>query len=450
MRMAAGTATNYARSGDVHIAYQVTGEGPPDLLLVPDGVVPIESMAEESSFDRFIRRLERSCRVIRFDRRGMGLSDPVTPSNPPTLEQWMQDGEAVLDTVGSERTAVLGMAEGGAVATLLAAAKPQRVSALILVHATASFSAEPFRDWGSAAAALDRLAGTVESGWGEVVWGIEMFAPSAVGDEGYRTWLERAQRRSLSPAMARALFDVTYRSDIRHILPTVRVPTLVIHRRDNRYLEPEHGRYLASHIPGARYVEVEGEDHVPYLADAEPILEAIEEFLTGGRRPPEVDRVLATLLFTDIVGSTERAARVGDARWRELLLAHHALVRAELERFAGREIDSAGDGVFASFDGPARAVRCAEAITKAVRSLGLEVRAGVHTGECELIGDKLGGLGVHIGARIAALSAPGEVLVSSTVRDLVAGSGLAFEDRGHHELKGVPGMWHLHAVQQSS
>jgi class 3 adenylate cyclase len=447
MGMATEAATRYARSGDVHIAYQVAGEGA-DLLFVPDGVIPIESMAEWPSFDRFIRRLTRLFRVIRFDRRGMGLSDPVTPSNRPTLEQWMTDAEAVLGTVDSERAALLGMAEGGFVLTLLAAAKPERVSGLILVNATAAFTTEPFRAWGLAAGALDRLAGTVESDWGDVGWAIPMFAPSAAGDKRYRAWLERAQRRSLSPAMARALFDVMYRSDIRDILPSLRVPTLVIHRQGNRYLEPEHGRYLAAHIPGATYLEVEGEDHVPYLGDSEPILEAIEEFLTGRRHPPEVDRVLATVLFTDIVGSTERAAQLGDARWRELLLAHHDIVRAELERFAGREIDTAGDGVFAAFDGPARAVRCACEIVEAVRRLGLQVRAGVHTGECELVGHKLGGLAVHIGARIAGLSGPGEVLASSTVKDLVAGSGLRFEDRGLHELQGVPGEWHIHAVQQ--
>jgi len=384
--MAVEATTRYARSGSVHIAYQVSGDGPPDLLLLPDGIIPIESMAEEPSFNSFIRRLMRFSRVIRFDRRGMGLSDPVSPSNPPTLEQWMSDAEAVLEAVGSDRTALLAMAEGGFVASLLAASRPDRVSALVFVNATASFTAEPFRTWGLAAGALDRLAQTADSEWGDAAWAIPMFAPSAVSDERYRAWLERAQRRSLSPAMAVALFDVTYRSDIRDILPAIRVPTLVIHRGANRYLEPEHGRYLAGRIPGAKYLEVSGEDHVPYLGDPEPILEAIEEFVTGRRRPPEGDRVLATVLFTDIVGSTETAARLGDTRWRELLSAYREVVRDGLERYAGREIDSAGDGVFAAFDGPARAVRCACELATALRRLGLEERAGVHTGECELVG----------------------------------------------------------------
>jgi pimeloyl-ACP methyl ester carboxylesterase/class 3 adenylate cyclase len=444
------TTTRYARSGGVHIAYQVTGGPSPDLLLVPDGAIPIESMAEEPSFARFIRRLTDFSRVIRFDRRGTGLSDPVTPGSPPTLEQWMGDAEAVLDNAGSKQTALLGMAEGGLVMALLAATRPERVTALVLVNTTPSFTAEPFREWGLAAGALDRLAETVDSDWGNVGWAIPLFAPSAVGDEGYRGWLERAQRRSLSPAMAGAVFDVLYRSDISDVLPAVRVPTLVIHRRGNRYLEPEHGRYLARHIPAARYLEVDGADHVPYLGDPGPILDAIEEFVTGRRRPREVDRVLTTVLFTDIVGSTERAAQLGDARWRDLLIAHHDLVRAELERFAGREIDSAGDGVFAAFDGPASAVRCAREIIAAARRLGLELRAGVHSGECELVGHKLGGLAVHIGARIAALSGPGEVLVSSTVKDLVAGSGLRFEDRGARQLKGIPDRWHVYAVADGS
>lgn len=442
--------TRYARSGDVHIAYQATGEGPLDLLLVPDGMIPVEAMLEEPSFDGFIRRLNRFSRVIRFDRRGMGLSDPVPPSSHPTLEQWMEDAEAVLDAAGSPRAALLGMAEGGFVVSLLAATRPQRVAALVLVNATPGFTAEPFRRWGLAAGAIDRLSGTVETEWGEVDFGIPMFAPSAVDDVRYREWLKRAVRRSLSPAMATALFDAMFRSDIRNVLPAIRVPTLVIHRSGNRYLDPAHGRYLAEHIPGARYVEVEGSDHVPYLGDAEPILDAIEEFLTGSRRKPEADRVLATVLFTDIVGSTEKAARLGDERWRKLLLAHHEMARRELETFSGRLVDTAGDGLFAAFDGPARAVRCACALVDAVRRLGVEIRAGIHTGECELLGERLGGIAVHIGARIAALSQPGEVLVSSTVKDLVAGSGIRFVDRGMQRLKGVPDEWRIYAVELAS
>ena len=411
----------------------------------PDGMIPMEAISEEPSFDRFVRRLARFSRVICFDRRGMGLSDPVTPSNPPTLEQWMNDAEAVLDATGSGRTALLGMAEGGFVVSLLAATRPQRVSALVLVHATPGFTAEPFSR-GPAAAVLERLGSSLGATWGDIDWGIPMFAPSAPGDEHYREWLNRAVRHSLSPAMARAVFDVMFKSDIRDILPAIHAPTVVIHRRGNRYVGPEHGRYLADHIPGARFVEVEGQDHVPYLGDQKPILEVIEEFLTGERRQPEEERILSSILFTDIVGSTEHAARMGDRRWRELLLAHYTTVRRELTRFDGRELDTAGDGLFAAFDGPARAVRCASAIVAGGPGLGLAIRAGVHTGECEIIGNKLGGIAVHIGARIAALCAPGEVLVSGTVRDLVAGSELRFKDRGVHSLKGVPDGWRIFAV----
>lgn len=440
----------YARCGDAHIAYHVTGEGPRDLLLVPDGFIPIAAMADEPSFHRFICRLDRLCRVIRFDRRGMGLSDPVTRSNPPTLEQWMGDAEAVLDAVSSDRPALLGMAEGGFVVALLAASRPQRVAALVLVNATPGIAAEPFRQWGLFAETIDRLDRVVETEWEDIAWGIPLFAPSAVGDERYKAWLNRAVHQSASPARARAVFDVLLRSDIRDILPAIHVPTLVIHRRGNRYLTSEHGRYLAEHIPGARYVEVEGDDHVPYLGDATPILEEIEEFLTGARRRLEVDRVLATVLFTDIVGSTEKAAQMGDRRWRDCLLAYHDLVRRDLERFGGREIDTAGDGFFAAFDGPARAVHCACATIGGVRRLGIEIRAGIHIGECELLGGKLGGIAVHIGARIAALSRPSEILASSTVKDLVAGSGIRFSDRGTHRLKGMSGRWRIFAVDPAS
>ena len=446
MRMASKVSTKYARSGDVHIAYQVSGAGELDLLLVPDGAIPIESIAELPAFDRFVRRLGGFARVIRFDRRGTGLSDPIAPSIPPTLELWMEDAMAVLDAAGSRRAALLGMAEGGFVTTLMAASRPERVLSLVLVNATAGIAAKPFRDWGTAASTIDRLSTTVEEEWGEVEWGIPMFAPSATSDERYAEWLKRAVRRALSPAVAQAVFDVHYRSDIRDILPAVRVPTLVVHRRGNRYLDPRHGRYLADHIEGARYVEVEGEDHVPYLGDPSPILEAVEEFVTGSLRPHEVDRVLATVLFTDIIRSTEVAAQVGDARWRVMLEEHHSLARAEVERFGGSLMDTAGDGVFAAFEGPARAVRCAQEIAAAVRPLGLHIRAGVHTGECERIGEKLSGIAVHLGARIAALAGLDEVLTSGTVKDLVAGSGIEFEDRGMHRLRGVPDEWRLYSV----
>jgi class 3 adenylate cyclase len=447
--MASQPTTRYARSGDVHIAYHMTGDGPVDLLLVPDGVIPIEAIPEEPSFDRFVRRLGRFCRVIRFDRRGMGLSDPVTPANPPTLEQWMEDAEGVLDAVGSDRAALLGMAEGGFVTTMLAATRPERASALVLVHATPGWNAEPFHH-GVAAEVLERLDSTVDTAWGDLDWSVPLFAPSAANDQRYRDWLQRAVRHALSPAMARAVFEVVFRSDIRDILPAVGIPTLVIHRRGNEYLDPEHSRYLAEHIPEARYLEVDGVDHVPYLGDQEPILQAIEEFLTGSRPRPQADRILATILFTDIVGSTETAAEVGDERWRDLLLDHYDLARGELERFGGRLVGTVGDGILATFDGPARAVRCACAMVDAMRRLGLEIRAGLHTGEVEVLGTDLGGIAVHIGARIMSLAGSGEVLASSTVKDLVAGSGIRFDDRGTHRLKGVPEDWRLFTVDPAS
>ena len=448
--VARGTSIRYARSGGLHVAYQVSGTGPHDLLLVPDGVIPVESMGELPAFDRFLRRLETFARLIRFDRRGMGLSDPTPQSSPPTLERWMEDAVAVLDAVGSERAALLGMAEGGFVTALLAGSRPERVSSLVLVNASPGIGADPFREWGSAAAAIDRLETTVkEDAWGDVRWGIPMFAPSAAGDDRYAEWLERAQRRALSPAIAEAVFDVQYRSDIRDVLPAIRVPTLVVHRAGNRHLDPRHGRYLADHIAGARFVQVPGEDHVPYLGDPDPILDAVEEFVTGTLRPPEVDRVLATVLFTDIVGSTREAARIGDSRWRDVIHAHNAVVRRELERHRGTEVHTTGDGVLATFDGPARAIRSAVAISEAVLPLGIQIRAGLHTGEIELLDGDIGGIAVHIGARVSSLAGPREVLVSSTVKDLVAGSGIEFEDRGLHDLKGVPDQWQLFAVTGS-
>ncbi|MGH8945026.1 MAG: adenylate/guanylate cyclase domain-containing protein [Acidimicrobiia bacterium] len=354
-----------------------------------------------------------------------------------------------MDAAQAEAVALLGMAEGGFVASYLAAAYPERVSRLVLIHATPSFTAEPFREWGGAAAALEHLEGTVEEeAWGEVDFGIPLFAPSAVDDPEYRDWLKRAIRRSLSPAMAKAVFEVLFLSDIRGILGAIRVPTLVVHRKGNSYVPVEHGRYLAEHIPEALLVEVEGSDHVPYLGDPEPIIEAVGEFLTGQKAPAMPNRFLTTLLFTDIVGSTEVAARLGDARWQELLAEHDRLVHQELAHLGGKEMARTGDGFVATFDGPARAIRCAAAIAPAVRRLGLEVRSGIHTGECELVEGQLMGIAVHIAARVSARAGPGEILVSSTVKDLVAGSGLSFSDQGYHQLKGVPDEWRLFAVDQ--
>jgi pimeloyl-ACP methyl ester carboxylesterase len=422
----------------VSIAYQALGKGPPDLVLVPGWVSNIEVFWEEPSVARFLTRLASFSRLILFDKRGTGLSDRV--ADLPTLETRMDDVRAVMDCVGSERAALFGYSEGGTMCMLFAATYPSRTTGLILNgslarHYLADAPAEAVR------AHFERI---------DREWGgphrIEEICPSMAHDERYRQWWARFLRMSASPVAAATLARMNAQIDIRHVVSAIRVPTLILHSVVDRTVDIGYGRELAQRIPGAKLVELHGPDHVPFLTDAETIAGEIEEFVTGIRRATDPDRVLATVLFTDIVGATERAAGLGDRRWRDLLESHHAMVRRELGAFRGREIDTAGDGFLAAFDGPARAVRCACAIAEDVRSLGIEVRAGLHTGECEVMGDKLGGIAVHIGARIAALASAGEVLVSSTVKDLVAGSGLAFDDRGSAPLKGVPGDWHLYAV----
>jgi pimeloyl-ACP methyl ester carboxylesterase len=438
----------YARSTAAHIAYTVSGSGPPDLLLVPDGWVPIAAMPDEPNLDRFLERLASFSRLLCFDRRGMGQSDPPDPADPPTLERWVEDAIAVLDAVGTARAAVLGIAEGGFVATLLAATHPERVEALVLVNSAACFSRPPFLEWG----ALARLRqvqrdSILDNRWGDDETGVEIFAPSAYRDESYRAWLRREVRQSVSPASARLLAHLLHESDVSDALARVEVPTLVVHRAGDAWLTPEHGRYLAEHIPDARYVEVPGDDHVVYLGDPDPILGEIEEFLTGTRQVEHVDRLLATMLFTDIVESTTRAAELGDRAWRALLDRHDAAVRRLLDRYQGREQKTTGDGFLATFDSPARAIRCAAAIRDATREFGVSVRAGLHAGECEIRGDELAGIAVHIAQRVQAEAEPDEVLVSSTVRDLVTGSGIRFTDRGERHLKGVPEPWRLFVVE---
>jgi class 3 adenylate cyclase len=432
--------TRYAKSGDVNIAYQVVGDGPLDLVLVPGFVSHLDLDWEEPRYAHFLRRLASFSRLIRFDKRGTGLSD--RPGGLPDLETRMDDVRAVLDTVGSERAALLGYSEGGPMCILFAATYPERTSALVL-YGTYTKRRDPDDDYPWAATWEERqaYADQVEREWGTEA-DLGTMAPNA-DDAMVRWWRARA-RASASPGAAKALILMNSQIDVRGVLSSLRVPTLVLHRRGDHDSRLDEGRYIAEHIPGARFVELEGEDHVPSI-DSDQILDEAEEFLTGARRGPEPDRVLATILFTDIVGSTERASELGDRRWRELLEQHQAVVRRELERFRGREIDTAGDGFLATFDGPARAIRCARAIGNGVLGLGIEVRAGLHTGECEVLGDKVAGVAVHTGARVAGAAGPGEVLVSNTVRDLVAGSGIQFEDRGEHELKGV-GSWRLYSV----
>jgi pimeloyl-ACP methyl ester carboxylesterase len=437
--------TRYAKSDGVSIAYQVLGDGPIDLLVVPGWISNVDSAWEEPSIADFYHRLASFSRLILFDKRGTGLSDRV---DLPSLEVRMDDVRAVLDAVGSPRAALFGYSEGGPMCALFAATYPERTSAIVLDGSYARMMWAADYPFGRTPQEHAAFLVEIERDWGAGV-GLERRAPSRAHDERFRQWWARFQRASASPKAAANLLRMNAEIDIRHVLPSIRVPTLVLHAVGDRALPLEAGRYLARHIPGAQLVELPSEDHLPYLTDADRILAEVEEFLTGMRHDhAESERVLATVLFTDIVGATERAGALGDRRWRQLLEQHHQLVRRELARFRGRELDTAGDGFFAAFDGPARAVRCACAVSSTVKALGLEVRAGAHTGECEVMGDKYGGIAVHIGARVAARAAPGEVLVSSTVKDLVAGSGLAFEDRGRHALKGVPGDWQLYAVAQ--
>ena len=437
--------TLYARSGDANIAYQVLGEGELDLVYVPGWVSNVEYMWTYPPFAHFLRRFSSFARVILFDKRGTGLSDAVPLDRLPTLEQRMDDVRAVLDAVGSERAALFGHSEGGCMCMLFAATHPERVRALVMLAVYAKRLRSDDYPWAPTPEEREADARALEEqGWGDIDVGF--YAPSKRGDAEFERWLRGWLRNGASPRAAAALLRMNSRIDVRDVMPSISVPTLILHRTGDRDVDIEEGRYIAKQIPGARFVELPGDEHVIPAGDVDRLADEIEEFLTGARPAPEPDRVLTTVLFTDIVGSTDRAASLGDREWSELLERHHALVRAELERHRGREVDTAGDGFLATFDGPARAVRCACAIREAVRSVALEVRAGVHTGEVQLRGDGVAGIAVHTGARIAALAGPGEVLVSRTVTDLTSGSGLVFEPRGEHELKGVPEPWQVYAV----
>ena len=438
--------TQYAKSGDASIAYQAVGHGPIDLVLVLGFATHLELQWEAPPFARFFGRISSFSRLIIFDKRGTGLSDPVT--EVPTLEQRIDDIRAVMDAAGSERAVLFGVSEGGPTSVLFAATHPTRVTALILHGAMGRTTEAPDYPWASSAEALrESAAEFIAPYWGLQADGVvELFTPSLVGDPETVEFTARMERSAASPGMVQKIFEMFLDTDVRAILPTIRVPTLVLHRRGDRVVNRRAGKQLAAQIPGARYVELAGIDHLPWAGDSEAVLGEVEEFLTGARSVPEPDRVLATVMFTDIVGSTERAAELGDARWRELLSAHQTAVRRELSRFHGREVKTLGDGCLATFDGPARAIRCGRSITEAARSLGLEVRIGLHAGEVELIGEDVGGIAVHIAARVGALATPGEVLASSTVKDLVAGSGIRFVDRGAKHLKGISDEWRLFAA----
>ena len=434
--------TRYAKSGDVNIAYQVVGDGPFDLVYVPGWVSNIDLFWEKPKPARFLEHLASFSRLILFDKRGTGMSDRVSNDRLPTLEQRMDDVRAVLDAVGSENAALLGHSEGGSMSVLFAATYPERSRALVLVGAFAKRLRSDDYPW--APSLEERLATIeeVERDWGA---GLDITDYAPHEDPALLEWYSTCLRRSASPGAAAALLLMNSQIDTRHVLPTIRVPTLVLARTGDRDVTVDEGRWLAAQIPGARFVELPGDEHLLWAGDQDCLLAEIEEFLTGTRSAPDYDRVLSTVLFTDIVGSTERARELGDRAWHEVLDEHHARVRSVLEHHRGREVDTAGDGFFASFDGPARAIRAACAIREDVQALGIQIRAGLHTGECELMRDKIGGIAVHTGARVAAAAEPGEVLVSSTVKDLVAGSGIVFADRGERELKGV-GSWRLYSV----
>jgi class 3 adenylate cyclase/pimeloyl-ACP methyl ester carboxylesterase len=439
-------STQYARSGDVSIAYQVVGEGALDLLFLPGWISQIEQLWEAPAMRRFLERLAVFNRLILFDRRGTGLSDRTR--EPQTLDQDAEDALAVLDAAGSERAALFTYSLGGLVGTKLAADHPQRVGALIMYASVARTSWAPDYDW---ALTREERVELVERNAGE--WGnpnspvLKMLAPSMADDAALGEWFARMQRLAASPAEARTMVKSMVDQDVRDTLPRVRVPTLVMHRNRDLAWDVRHSRYLAQNIVGARYVELDGVDSFPFIGDSDAIVEEVEEFLTGGRRGGELARGLLTVMFTDIVDATARAAKLGDGRWRDLLSQHDASVRAELQRFGGREVKTVGDGFLATFEGPpSRALRCALAIKDAARALEVAVRIGIHTGECELIGEDVGGMAVHIASRVAGLAAADEVLVSGTVFGTVVGGPFSFEDRGFHELKGVPGRWPLFAL----
>ena len=435
---------SYARSGDIRIAYQVVGDGPVDLVLVHGWVCTFQPGWEYPKLAAFYRRLASMGRLILFDKRGTGLSDRVSPERLPDLETRMDDVRAVLDSVGSERAVLLGLSEGGAMSTLFAATHPQRTLSLILMGTFPREMQAPDYPYGVSEENLRRrLALLEEDDWASAAtrdW-LGRVAPDILRDPGALRWYTSYVRRGASPGAARALRLMNVEIDVRDLLPTISVPTLVLHREHESWRDGS--RFMGEHIPGSRMVELPGNDHLPWEGDREALLDEIERFLSAVQEEVEPDRVLATLLFTDIVGSTARAAELGDHAWQDLLTKHDRLVRAQLARFRGREVDMAGDGVFATFDGPARAVRCASAIADGLKVLGLDVRAGVHTGEIEQADGNVRGIAVHLAARIAATARPGEVIVSSTVKDIVAGSGIAFEERGEHELDGVPGTWRL-------
>lgn len=436
--------TRYARSGQVHLAYQVLGTGPIDLVYVPSWISQLEHHWEEPVIERYFRRLASFSRLIMFDRRGSGLSDPVP--HAPTLEDQMDDVVAVMDAAGSERAAIFALLEGGAMAALFAATHPERTGALILYEAQPRMSWAPDYDWATTPEQREQYIPQAVASWGDGSRILEL-SPSAASNPRLHRWYAKLERLAASPGMAEKLLRMNGQVDVRAVLPTIKVPTLVLHRAGDQMIDIRHSRYLAEHIPNARLVELPGNEALAFGTGAGAELDEIEEFLTGNRHTAGSDRILATVMFSDIVDSTSRAAELGDGRWRSLLESVEITVGQQLQRSRGHAVKKMGDGFLATFDGPARAIRCATSIRDSVHSqFGLEIRTGLHTGEVEVMGEDVGGIAVHIGARVSACADAGEVLVSGTVKDLVAGSDISFEDRGERELKGVPGRWRLFAV----
>jgi class 3 adenylate cyclase/pimeloyl-ACP methyl ester carboxylesterase len=438
--------TLFAQGPDGQVGYQIFGDGPIDLLFATPWVWNIDAMWEEPRIERFFKRLASFSRVIVFDKRGTGVSDPVPLGALPTLEEWADDIRVVMDAVESERAAIVAASESVPMSILFAASHPERTSAFVIVNGYVCGRRKPDFVHGLPPELEERSVdliikrkGTPES--------VALMAPSEAGDENFRQWIARFWRLSASPTASETLYRNGMNWDVRSTLTTVSAPTLVIHRADNRYFLAGHGRYMADHIPGATYIELPGGDQWFFTGDQDAILDEIQAFLTGARAAPDLDRILATVLFTDVVASTERAAQIGDKRWRDVLDRLESLSRREVDRHRGRFVNTTGDGVLATFDGPARAIRCAAMIADQVRGLGVDIRAGLHTGEVELRGNDVGGIAVNLAARVMGEAGPREVVVSSTVKDLVIGSGIEFEDRGAHELKGVPGEWRLYAVK---
>jgi len=445
--MTAPLSTRYTRTAEgAYLAYQVTGDGPVDLVLPITGSAAMELIWEEPAVNRFFSRLASFSRLITFDPRGFGSSGRLDVDAIPAVQTWKDDIATVMDAVDSERAAFLSWGESSGATIFFAATYPERVVSLVLVNAYARYARNAATPWGLPPDLIPSYVSAIEDVWGTGAC-IETLAPTMVHtDEARRRWA-RIERLTASPDVLAATTRAVMDSDVTPVLPAIQAPTLVISRRGDRHVRSEHGRQIASRVEGARFVELAGDDHLPFAGRTDEVLDEVEEFLTGIRPAPVLDRVLVTLLFTDIVGSTEHLSRLGDRRWREVLNQYDTLVQGQLERFRGRHVKTTGDGTLATFDGPARAVECARAVAEAVKGLGLDIRAGLHTGEVESRAEDVAGMAVHIAARVSELAGASEVLVSRTVTDLVSGSGIEFEDHGDHQLKGVPGTWRLFAVK---